>query len=102
MTAHTSQGSRHWFDLILAEQFPSLSGNRSLLAHLYALSFHGLSEHENKGCIANLPLILSVLIETEMSSFSIFSRLVFSRFFDIRGNLGNVFYRSLIEEIQLF
>ena len=29
-------------------------------------------------------------------------RLVFSRFFDIRGNLGNVSSDSLTEEIRLF
>ena len=46
---HTLQGLRHWFDMILAQQFPSLWGNRSLLADLYELSLHGLSEHESKG-----------------------------------------------------
>ena len=32
--------------MILARQFPSLWGNRSLLADLHALLLHGLSEHE--------------------------------------------------------
>ena len=45
---HTLQGLPHWFD-ILTVQFPSLWGNISLLADLYTLSLHGLSEHENKG-----------------------------------------------------
>ena len=40
--AHTLQGSRHWFDMILAQQFPPLWVNRSLLADLYALSPHEL------------------------------------------------------------
>ena len=35
--------------MILAQQFPSLWGNRSLLADLCALSLHGLSEHGSKG-----------------------------------------------------
>ena len=34
--------------MILAQQFPTLWGNRSLLADLYALLLHGLSEHESK------------------------------------------------------
>ena len=66
--------------MTLAQQFPSLWGNRSLLADLYALPLHGLSEHESKGickdfkgiCIVNLPLTFVVLIETKMSSFSTF------------------------------
>ena len=45
----TLQRSRDWFDMILAQNFPSFWGIRSLLADLYALSFHELSEHENKG-----------------------------------------------------
>ena len=72
--AYILQGSRHWFDIILTQQFPSFWGNRSLLANLCALSLHGLLEHESRGtCIINLPLIFSILIETEISSFSIFS-----------------------------
>ena len=35
--------------MIIAQQFPSLWGNRSLLADLYASSLHKLSEHESKG-----------------------------------------------------
>ena len=57
--------------MILAQQFPSCWGNRSLLADLYALSLHELSEHERKGSV-NLPLTFSVLIETKSSSFSVF------------------------------
>ena len=34
--------------MILAQLFHSLWRNKSLLADLYALSLHGLSEHENK------------------------------------------------------
>ena len=49
LQVHTLQGLRHWFDMILAQQFPSLWGNRSLLTDLCALSLHGLSEHGSKG-----------------------------------------------------
>ena len=49
LQALTLQRSRDWFDMILAQNFPSFWGIRSLLADLYALSFHELSEHENKG-----------------------------------------------------
>ena len=74
---HTFQGSRNWFEMILAQQFPSRWGNRPLLADLYVLSLHGLSEYETwrrrEISIVNLPLIFLVLIETEMSSISIFS-----------------------------
>ena len=65
---HILQGSRNWFEMILAQQFPSHWGNRPLLADLYALSLHGLSEHETwrrrQISIVNLPLIFLVLIET--------------------------------------
>ena len=47
--ADTLQGLRHWFDMALAQKFPSLWGSRSHLADLYALSLQGLSEHESKG-----------------------------------------------------
>ena len=47
--ADTLQGLCHWFDMVLAQKFPSLWGNRSLLADLHALSLHGLSKHESKG-----------------------------------------------------
>ena len=35
--------------MILAQQFPSLWRNKSLIADLYVLSLHGLSEHESQG-----------------------------------------------------
>ena len=49
LLAPTLKGLRHWFDMVLAQQFPSLWGNRSILADLYALSLHGVSEQERKG-----------------------------------------------------
>ena len=49
LSAHALQGLLRWFDMILAQQFPSVWGNRSLLVDSYALSLHGLSEHESKG-----------------------------------------------------
>ena len=46
---HTLQGLRCWFDMILAQKLSSVWKIRSLLDYLYALSLHGLSEHESKG-----------------------------------------------------
>ena len=66
----------HWFDMILAQQFPQfhlLWAIRSLLADLYALLLHGRQNMRIREiCILNLPLTSSVLAETNFSSFSIF------------------------------
>ena len=73
LEARRLQGSRHWFGMILAQQFPSISGNRSLLTDLCALSVHDCPNIRVRGIYKVVSLILSVLIETEMSSFSNFS-----------------------------
>ena len=41
------KGIASLFDMLLAQQFPSVWGNRSVSADLHALSLHGLSEHES-------------------------------------------------------
>ena len=48
-SAHTLQYSRHWFYIILAQQFPPFWGNRFLFSDLYAFSIHGLSKYGSKG-----------------------------------------------------
>ena len=48
LLVNTLQGSRHWFDMILAPEYPLVWGNTFLLADLYALSLHGPSGNVNR------------------------------------------------------